>query len=88
MVNRKVRAHTRIETKGVGGDPFDLAPLVEELDCLDVKAREVVTALVIQTEELAGIVHARLPPAEQGDHGARRYGPMRCSQVLRSSGVS
>src|ERR1035441_5350909 len=76
MVNRKIRADARIKAKRVGGDPFDLTLLLEELDCLHVKTREVVTALVIQTEELAGIVHARLPTAEQGDHGASSYWPM------------
>src|ERR1039458_6712542 len=76
MVNGEVRAYTRIKAKRVGGDTFDLTLLLEELDCLHVKTREVVTALVIQTEELASIVHARLPTAEQGDHGTSSYWPV------------
>ena len=76
MVNRKIRVYTRIKAERVNSDPFDLAMLLKELDCLDVKTRKVVTALVIQTEELAGIVHARFPTAEQGYHGAGRHRPM------------
>src|SRR5664279_786620 len=76
MVDRKVRAHTRIKAERVGSNPFDLTPLLKELDCLHVETREVVTALVIQTEKLAGIVYARLPPAEEGDHGASRHRPV------------
>jgi hypothetical protein len=86
MVDRKVRAHTRIKAERVGSNPFDLMPLLKELDCLHVKTREVVTALVIQTEKLAGIVHARFPPAEEGDHGASRHA-IQIQGLLRAVGI-
>ena len=76
VVGREVRAGARIKAQRVGGDPFDAALLLEELDGLHVKTGEVIPALVIQAEELAGIADAGVPPAEQGNDGAGRDRPM------------
>ena len=47
---------------------------MQELDCLQVKTGEVITAPVVLAEEPASIVGSSIPAAAQGDHGPSRDG--------------
>src|SRR6267154_2480938 len=62
QMNRPGRRNVQIER--IGADSLDVSLLVQELNCLQAEARQMICSFIIKAQEPTRVVHVGIPSAE------------------------